>query len=197
MTFEPRLGEIRRSWEIGKKGRHKWMWCACEMCGKERWALFNGKINKSVTKICLACNRKKFKEECHGFGFKATRWKGGRRKDVHGYILIHLQLNDFFYPMADVCGEVPEHRLVIAKALNRCLLPWEIIHHKNGTRDDNRLENLQLLGDQKYHVIDSIVKRRIKHLESRVTLLEAENVVLKTQLLGQQQGITQGGQNAT
>ena len=65
-------------------------------------------------------------------------WKGGVHKHSKGYIMVkqpnHPKNNGYQF----------EHILVMESQLGRKLLSGENVHHLNGIRDDNRIENLEL-----------------------------------------------------
>ena len=103
------------------------------------------------------------------------RWKGGKR-DGYGYVLIHKSLvpKQYHYLARDGGFYVREHRLVIAKKLERKLKTKELVHHLNGIRDDNRSENLAIV-DANNHEHFTLRKRlqiRIRELEAEITKLQ-------------------------
>jgi hypothetical protein len=145
----PVVGDVREGTEIGKL-RYRFQWHICELCGNGHWTrLISGKV---ASKFCTGCRFK---------GDKAPTWKGGRHVVGAGYIQVYITKDDFFWPMAlqrkaDVVngrGYVAEHRLVMAKSIGRILNSFEAVHHKNGNKTDNRIENLELT-THKTHISD-------------------------------------------
>jgi hypothetical protein len=66
---------------------------------------------------------------------------------------------------------VLQHRWIIEKHLGRKLKKIEIIHHLNGIKDDNRIENLAVCTNTTHHLFIRKLKDRIKELEDRILSL--------------------------
>lgn len=93
----------------------------------------------------------------HQYGIRGNKnatWRGGRRLSNYGYWLVQ----SIGHPFAHSGGGyyVFEHRLVAEKYLltdensveivgKRYLSPDYAVHHKNGNKRDNRVENLEVM----------------------------------------------------
>ena len=99
-------------------------------------------------------------------------WKGGKYMS-YGYVFI---LNRE-HPRAYKNGYVIEHLLVWEKFHKKSLPRGWIIHHVNGIKDDNRIENLEAMPDKKHRRLVSMYRKRILELEKE--LFEARLGVMK------------------
>jgi hypothetical protein len=90
--------------------------------------------NTTRTQRCRACHSEWAKAS--NVYSKPRRWI-----NANGYVVLNQQ---HAHPNADRRGQILEHVKVMSATLGRPLLPGENVHHKNGVRDDNRPENLEL-----------------------------------------------------
>ena len=88
-------------------------------------------------------------------------WKGGRKKDMRGYILILKHS----HPFADKKGYILEHRFIVEKMLGHYLKQKEIVHHINKVKGDNRPENLMAFSRQYAHNKFAMVQEGMKEGE--------------------------------
>lgn len=173
----PEIGEtkmIRR-----QRRRCRYIWVQCPICKKERWIFANGFKRTAQSGRCVSCYNKSQEAQNNRAKARASQHPPQGWKTRVGYKEIGLSLNDFFFPMTRSGGRIFEHRLIMAKHLNRCLLHWEVVHHKNGIKDDNRIENLELLADSRHHLIDSETKAYIHRLEGELADLKQKLGVVK------------------
>lgn len=177
----PKIGDIAHGKEfsgvsIGARSR-KFIFARCPDCDKSRWLVLR-EANKTGVSRCQSCcgkDQSSTKRLPHGRGDKSPHWKGGRSLHHGGYVGRWISEQDQFYPMATHKrrggGTIFEHRLVMAQSLGRCLDTKEYIHHINGVKDDNRIENLELISP-KNHVLYKNMCAQCKLREENEALRE-------------------------
>jgi hypothetical protein len=103
---------------------------------------------KLIYKVC-----RKHGIQCQRTGPRSgeghPEWKGGRIVNKDGYIELYCPN----HPNARKHTRyILEHRLIMEKHLGRHLTRTEVVHHKNGVKDDNRIENLELFESNARHL---------------------------------------------
>ena len=113
-----------------KRCHAKWL-CKCE-CGNEKTVTGNN-LTTGNTKSCGCLAKSKHRQ---------LREKGIFTKSTtkHGYVIMHYPE----HPNSRKSGNLYEHTYVMSEHLGRPLKPNENVHHINGAKDDNRIENLEL-----------------------------------------------------
>lgn len=103
------------------------LWKFLCSCGKEKimqpYSVINGDV---VSCGCYNINK--------SIGSNNKRWVGGIVKTKNGYIKERVAPGKYKF----------QHRLVMENFLGRKLYTGETVHHINGNKTDNRIENLEL-----------------------------------------------------
>lgn len=104
----------------------------CSRC--RAWNLCEcGAPKMRQSKLCDECTPRS--------GVLNGQWRGGRYRNQKGYVLRCVR----GHPRTWKSGNyVFEHILVMEDFLGRHLQPDENVHHLNGVKDDNRIDNLEL-----------------------------------------------------
>lgn len=151
-------GQPRRNFEYcGNKcsgiSKKKGKEYPCDTCSK-KFYVFNCRL---VTHGKAFCSRK-----CYGqwlsknnFAGNHPRWKGGRFYHKEGYITLSIKGRRIF-----------EHRYFMEQKIGRRLRRDEDIHHKNGIKDDNRIENLVLLTRSEHSKLHALERKKKRQEES-------------------------------
>ncbi len=172
---QPIPGEIRFLKRFQGCRNRKCIWIICKECGNGFWLDFYYYKKKYKSGLCISCYRK------HWNGKKNPCWRGGEHIDKDGYVWLYVFPDDLYHSMC-IKGRnyVKKHRYIMAKNLGRCLKPWEVVHHKDENRQNNKISNLKLLSSQIEHLPSMAIKNYIMKLEKEIKTLENENKKLKS-----------------
>lgn len=149
----------------------------CPVCKETRFvqeSVLRGRIHKTL--LCRrGCSQRS--------GPDSPSWRGGVAWHL-GYKLVSVSnldddIRKMIGKMVDSKRYIREHRLIMAVKLGRSLRLGEVVHHKDGNKANNKIENLQLLttknhnnahGDTYYQKWQEALSR-VRELETMVVIL--------------------------
>lgn len=125
---------------------------------------------------CAFCGKDIIKKKCLIKGF-AKSFCNKKCESMFGNLGENTELKGSYvctkgYDNRKVNGKyVGLHRIVMSRHLGRPLLKSEIVHHMNGNRRDNRLENLCIVSNSTHEhgTYIRFLQKRIVELEERLT----------------------------
>ena len=106
--------------------------CICD-CGKQKAIRVNS-LRRGAAKTC-GCSQREQAAKLQQARIITDWRKNKHRPNRFGYITVQNGIR----------GNRFVHRLVMEESLGRPLQPFEHVHHKNGIRSDNRIENLEIV----------------------------------------------------
>lgn len=118
----------------------------CPQCDKERLVYKSNFRSPKFTALCIACRFADHLRKMHERKLNRPLSERPITKRADGYLEVCLPPWHWCCPMSSKSRRsVMVHRLIMAEHLGRLLERKEIVHHKNGIRNDNRIENLELI----------------------------------------------------
>lgn len=183
--FFKKKSEAKKYWvkkkccspECGNKIRRRRIKIICKICGKEFEVINCRKTAKYCSTICAN---------------KSGYWTGKKRPDISNKakVWVNERLKSYWfkkgghitntgrtriktfgdknqkYNILHKNGKnIKEHRYIVEQFIGKKLCEKEIIHHINGDKKDNRIENLYICSDRaehtKIHINNTIVKSNI------------------------------------
>jgi hypothetical protein len=98
---------------------------------------------------------------------RSTRWKGGRNLSGHGYWRLYLP----DHPSANKSGYVLEHRLVWETEHGQQVPNGCIVHHRDGNKTNNAIDNLELMPFRMHQSMHAKVLARTQERRERCRIL--------------------------
>lgn len=165
-AFIPQINDTIMYMVPGNIRRFKFIYKMCPICSVSRWVYAHDKTDGT----CRICAATRNLPTGHGRIAKFL---------VGGYYVVYLSKDSPYVSMAWKSGYISEHRLVMAQKIGRLLTKDDIVHHRDGVRTNNTLNNLVLVTRHNHYTVGctDVIK-----LLKIISVLELENDYLRNKI---------------